>query len=239
MCNTVAIKSKPELIQKEYNRRMKDPEKHRTLFAVSGFAHPQLAVITSEEPEIIQHYSWGLIPGWCKSEEQAAEMANMTLNARSESVFEKPSFKTIKKKRCLIPVNGFIEWMEAGKDKYPHFIYLKDRELFSMGGLYDAWMNQETGELISSFSIVTTEANPLMARIHNRKKRMPLMLTKEMEEAWIAKDASEGDIKSMMLPLDESLMMAHPISRRVTSRKEDPNVPETLLPFEYPELALL
>jgi putative SOS response-associated peptidase YedK len=239
MCYTVTKKSEPAELSKVYQRPVEAPELDRQYFMVSGFSHPKLPVIASERPDVIQHFTWGLIPAWCKNEEQAEELAKMTLNARSETVFEKSSFRSIKKKRCIIPVNGFFEWLAHGKEKYPHYIYLKERPLFSLGGLYDSWMNQETGELINTFSIVTTEANPMMARIHNQKKRMPLILSGEAEELWLQEDVSKEFLADLMRPYDENLMSAHSVSKRITSRKDNPNVPETLEPFEYPELALL
>lgn len=239
MCYSVSAKSSASLLVKEYNRPMLTPEQHKIYFAVSGFSHPLLPIISSERPNVIQHYRWGLLPTWTKDETQAKAFATNNLNARSETIFEKPSFRSVKKKRCLIPVNGFFEWMDFNKKKYPHFIAVKNSPIFSLGGIYDTWTNKETGELIDTFSIVTTEANPLMARVHNLKRRMPLILPKESEMEWLRNDVSEDFIKSLMLPLDETLMDAHTISKRITSRTDNPNDPETLRPFDYPELVLL
>ena len=139
-------------------------------YHVKGFAHPNLLVITSEEPEYLQRLKWGLIPHTTKDEAEAKILAGMCLNAVSETVFEKKSFTSIKTKRCLLPVNGFFEtrW-EGKKDNYPYFIYMKDEAPFYLGCVYDIWTNKTTGEVVNTFAILTTEANPLLAKIHNRK----------------------------------------------------------------------
>lgn len=241
MCYSTSQTKTEKQLEGRYSRKvaLEAVGQLKIFYAVSGFSHPNLPVITSERPEEIQLFKWGLLPSWTKDEVQAKTFASNNLNARSETVFEKPSFRSVKRKRCLIPCTGFYEWRDVNKKKYPHFISLKNEEVFSLGGLYDTWVNKETGEILNTFSIITTEANPLMAKIHNTKLRMPFILPKELEDEWIKSDAPESYLKDLMKPLDESLMQAHTISKRITSRTENPNDPETLKPFDYPELALV
>lgn len=149
------------------------------------------------------------------------------------------SFIKDRKKRCIIPVNGFFEWMDINKIKYPHYITMKDDSIFSLAGIYDNWTDKSTGLKRSTFSILTTEANPLMAKIHNLKLRMPLILPREREMDWIKQEVSDEELNNLMLPFDEGKMKAHTIGRRITSRTENPNDIETIKPVEYPELALL
>ncbi len=209
-------------------------------FVASGFTHPYLFVITSEEPKYIKPYRWGLIPNWCKDEQQATEISLQTLNAKAETVFEKPSFRhSIYSKRCIVIVNGFYEWRTGGKNKYPYYIHLKEQEFFSLGGIYENWINKNTGEVLNTFSILTVPANPLMQKIHNTKKRMPLIIPIEKEKEWIKSDLDKTRIQQLLLPFDENKMEAYTISKRITDRTRDNNVPEVLQPFEYPELALL
>ena len=107
------------------------------VYHANGFEHPRLPVITGESPRGIQFMEWGLIPSWVKSGEDALKLRERTLNARSETVFEKPSFRSsIGEKRCLVPADGFFGWMSVKGKKYPHFIYLKKREIFSMAGIW-------------------------------------------------------------------------------------------------------
>ena len=209
-------------------------------FSASGFTHPEWPVITCDYPNEFQLLNWGLIPSWTPSLALSKQFALNNLNCKSETIFDKPSFSdSIKKQRCLVPVTGFFEWRSLNKNKYPYHIHLKHEEIFCLGGIYDEWVNKPTGEIKKTFSIVTTEANPLMAKIHNVKLRMPLILTKDNWQQWLNTNLHESDIKKLMQPLNEDLMTAYTISKRITSRTENPNSVETLQPFEYPELALI
>ena len=150
----------------------------------NGFTNPLTPIITNTQKNNIQLYSWGLIPSWAKDE----SFRKNTLNARIESLEEKPSYRNYIKNRCLIVVDGFYEWKwldPAGKDKLQYLITLPNEELFAFAGIYSSWTNKLTGEVINTYSMVTTEANELMAEIHNTKKRMPVILTKENEQDWL------------------------------------------------------
>ena len=116
---------------------------------------------------------------------------------------------------------------------------MKDRQLFCFAGIYTSWVDKTTGELINSFSILTTDANPLMEKIHNLKKRMPVIVPPSLYKKWLQPDLTKEEIQSFFHPYPEENMQEHSISKRITSRTDNPNVPETLEPFTYPELALL
>jgi len=207
-------------------------------YAMNGFNSEPIPVMTSEHPHSIKSYNWGLIPAWCKDEQQANELRKMTLNAKSETVFEKPSFRqSISGKRCLVFVKGFYEWKELNKKKYPYYIHLKSQPVFTMGGLYDSWVNTSTGEIVNSVAIITTEANPLMADIHNTKKRMPLIFDKEQEKNWLKNDLDKEEIIRRMQPFDENKMEAYTISKLISSRTEDRNKPGVKNKFQYAELS--
>lgn len=212
----------------------------KIMFSASGFVHPEWPVITMQKPDEFQLFRWGLIPKWTPGPELAKQFRVNNLNCKSETIFEKRSFSgPIKTQRCIIPVTGFFEWRDVGKKKYPYYIYLKNEELFCLGGIYDSWVDKDSGEIMNTFSIVTTEANGLMAKIHNLKLRMPFILPCSRAREWLNPQLTENEIKALIQPLDERLMAAHTISKRITSRSENPNAPETLVPFEYPELQLL
>lgn len=209
-----------------------------TQYHVTGFSGQKMPVITAEAPLSIKEMSWGLIPNWVKSNDQAREIRTKgsTLNAKSETAFELPSFRgSIEKKRCLVLADGFFEWMEQKKEKIPHYISLKNRDAFAMAGIYDCWTDRETGEEINSFSILTCDANPLMARIHNVKKRMPLILPKTQERNWLKPDLSKQEIQSLFLPYSEENMQAWTISRMITARNTDTNVPKIIEKVDYIE----
>jgi putative SOS response-associated peptidase YedK len=213
VCYVVKAKALKKALQEKYHavysNTLEELPEHET---VSGFAHPRLPVLTSEEPGIIQLMEWGLVPNWVKDERTAIEMQNATLNARSETLFEKPSFRSIMQRRCLIPVNGFYEWQQRGKKKVQYFITVKSEEIFSLGGLYDEWVNTTTGEIYKGFSIITLPANPLMEIIHNNKKRMPLILNRENEHDWLQPDIKETEIKNLLTQYPDSDMSAEEYS---------------------------
>lgn len=204
---------------------------------LAAFSFAKIPVMTAEDHSRIQTFRWGLIPHWCKNEKDAKEIMNMTLNAKSETIFEKPSFRSaIEHKRCLIFVDGFFEWRDVNKKKYPYFITLKHQTVFALGGIHESWVDEKTGEIINTCSVVTTPSNELMSKIHNIRLRMPLIFTKKKMMEWIYPGLSKDQIREMMKPLEEGLLEAKTVSKLVSSRKEDSNVKEVKKEFEYEEL---
>jgi len=144
----------------------------------NGFAHPDAIVIANTQPNKLQLMNWGLIPFWAKDR----TIQNSTLNAKIETLNEKPSFKYSINNRCLIFADGFFEWQwldEKGKNKQKYLLALKDESPFAFAGLWNAWTDKSTGEQLKTFTILTTEANKLMSEIHNSKKRMPVIVSNE------------------------------------------------------------
>lgn len=208
------------------------------LFHVSGFDFPVMPVITAEAPQKVQAYRWGLIPHWAKTSEDALKLRAQTLNARAETLFEKPAFRTyIQQNRCLVLADGFFEWMDFQKRKYPHYVRLKSGGLFAFAGLYAHWTDKDSGELHRTFSIITTDANPLMARIHNTKQRMPVLLPAESWQQWLQPQLKQEEILDLLRPCTDEIMEGYPISKRITTRGLDTNVPEVTERIDYPELA--
>ena len=182
----------------------------------NGAPTQMLAVITGENPHKLSYHRWGLIPPWAKDISIGAKM----INARAETITEKPSFRTpLFSRRCLVPADGFYEWQQdAGKQ--PYRIYVKGNPIFSMAGLWERWKSRE-GRNIDSFSIITTEANSFMKPIHNH---MPVILNPADEQAWLtSKDSTE--ILSLLKPYPAEEMEAYAISKLVNSpRNEGPEV---------------
>jgi len=200
----------------------------------SGFAFPLMPIVKHDG---IFLFHWGLIPHWVKDETTAKDIRMKTLNAVGETIWEKSSFrKCIANKRCLIPVNGFYEWRDVNKVKYPYYIRSIENDIFSLGGIYEEWLNKVTGEVIHSFSIVTTQANPLMEKIHNLKKRMPLILHQSDEEKWLNPSLPQAEVNSLIQPFPQDQMNAYTISKNANSSRYNRNVPEILEKVNYPEL---
>lgn len=206
-------------------------------FLVNGFDNPAMPVITDEKPDKIQFFHWGIIPSWVKDQETAKSIRNNTLNAKAETIFERASFKhSIKEKRCLIICSGFFEWQKIKGKKYPYYISLKDDEVFVFGGIWSSWTDRETGEIINTYSVITVEANELLANIHNTKKRMPLIMEPEDALKWIDKELTVDEIKKLMKPFNSSKMKAHTVRKFVPARPDDSKSPEVIAYYYYPEL---
>ena len=154
----------------------------------NGFTHPKVSCITENDPHNVSNLSWGLIPEWSKTE----DIKKYTLNARIETINEKPSFKNAK--RCVIFADGFYEWKwldPKGRKKQKYLIEYPDSKLFGFAGLYDQWVNKETGEILESCSIVTTAAEGIMKEVHNSKLRMPVTLNIDSLSNWLNSQAVE------------------------------------------------
>ena len=189
-------------------------------YRVNAFTFPDYPIITAD-PEV-QSFKWGLIPFWVKDKKQADEIKRMTLNARADTIFQKPSFRDpIIKKRCIVPSTGYFEWRHEGDKKIPYYIYVKDESIFSMAGVYDSWLDKSTGEIVNTFSIIITDANPLTAYIHNTKHRMPAILSTEDEERWLDPRLAKTDIEGLLHPFPVEKMEAYIIKNDFLRKKGD------------------
>jgi putative SOS response-associated peptidase YedK len=223
MCYSNSSISSALELSKRYMRKIPDKLHIEPTYYALGFTFPQWPVIT-RTPELTS-MQWGLIPYWFKGNPIA--IASKTLNARCETILEKASFKhTIFHHHCLIPSSGFYEWKMVGKDKIPYYIYPQQDKIMSLAGIYDNWVNEDTGEVVSSFSILTCEANPMMARIHNSKKRMPLIIPKEKEEEWLHVDKYE-QLPLLFHPLADDYLRAHRVNKHML-QGDNPNRPEVV-----------
>lgn len=159
---------------------------------------------------------WGLVPVWAKD----ANIGYKLINARAESVFDKPMWKgAVLHKRCLVPSSGFYEWKVVDdKTKQPYFIKPKDQNMFAFAGIYSSWKDSEGHELLT-FSIMTTEPNKEMAKIHNR---MPVILRPEDEDTWLRPSSeTRSDIEPLLRPLEDGALEMYTVSRDVNSVKNN------------------
>lgn len=186
----------------------------------SGFSHPELLIYTNRSPDFPEVATWGLIPHWIEDESQQTKFWNNTLNARGETIFDKPAFReSAQHYRCLVYVDGFYEHHHFQGKTYPFYIYRKDAEPLILAGLYSEWRNPDTRGVINSFSIVTTEGNALLSKIHNNPKlkapRMPLILEDSSAEDWLQdiESTSEADIKSLIKKYPTEALKAHTVSK--------------------------
>ena len=176
-----------------------------------------IVVMKDGERQVIAA-TWGFMPWYAKTRKDADSYKVKMVNARQESIFESNTYKySIVKSRCIIPSPGFFEHHHeiGGKRKIPYFIKVKDTDIFSLAGIYNHWVDKETGEVVTSFSIITTEANEFMGKIHNggeNSRRMPLMLEKEMLSKWLDPLTPIQEIKELLnYKIASERLVAHPV----------------------------
>ncbi len=178
-------------------------------------------VVSTQENRQLTLMRWGLIPSWAKEE----KIGNRMINARAETVEEKPSFKSsFKSKRCLVPTDGFIEWKSNGDKKVPQYIQMASHDLFAFAGLWSEW-NQGSTKL-KTFTIITTEANTALKSIHHR---MPVIIPPEEYSNWLTPTTSSETLKELLKPYTDELEF-FPISNLINSPKNDSM--ECLLPLK-------
>jgi len=174
-----------------------------------------VAIINDGRKNRLGHLRWGLIPPWAKDEKIGYKM----INARAETVAEKPSFrKAFQKQRCILPADSFYEWQRKDGEKIPMRIKLKNDELFAIAGLWESWKSPD-GKIIHTCTAITTEPNDLMKPIHDR---MPVILRREDEAAWLDPQNIDVDfLGNMLQPFDERQMDAYSVSSAVNSPKNN------------------
>lgn len=187
-------------IEKAFDAKFVEPEAYTPMDEINAFDFPKTPVIMDEIRGEIDLFQWGLIPNWAKDD----TIKKMTLNAKIETISEKPAFRNSTENRCLVLANGYYEWKwldEKGKEKQKYLITPTDQEIFAFAGIYSSWTNPETQKLVNSYTIITTEANELMSEIHNNKKRMPVILKKEDRGTWL----SGENIETFRFPYEVEL----------------------------------
>jgi len=169
----------------------------------------QAYVISNQAPGTLQLFQWGLIPSWSKD----PKMGGKLINARAETVMDKPSFRTsIRQRRCLVLADSFYEWKKEGKEKTPFRIFPRNGELLVMGGIWDTWKGE--GKVIHSFSIITTGPNQEMIPIHDR---MPLVLPgREAQKMWL-EERDPAAVAGMLHTPGDWILDMYPVSDRVNS----------------------
>jgi putative SOS response-associated peptidase YedK len=240
MCFTVNVNLIKEELENRYGATLIDPDKYRPSYYYHAFSLPSLPAICSEDSSRIKLLRWGLIPGWIRNLEEANIVRFKTFNARSESIATKPSFSSsFRSKRCIVPVKGFFEWQHVGNKKIPWYIYHTENEVLSLAGIYDNWVENTTGEVFSTFSIVTTRANDLMANIHNSGKRMPVILNESTEKKWMDLSLSSDDALNLLEPSPSGILKAYTISPLINDRSADRNTQDLIQPYNYSSENLL
>ena len=224
MCGRFTLTVDPSELQEAFGDFI-FPDQFAPRFNIAP-SQPVLA-IPNDAKNKADFFSWGLIPSWAKD----PTIANRLINARGETIAEKPSFRgSFKYKRCIIPTDGFYEWKAQGgeKTKIPYFIHMKDRAPFAFAGLWDEWHSPDGGTL-RTCTIITTEPNELMATLHNR---MPVILNQKDYAQWLgaAPHAQRPEhLLSLIKPFPSDKMSAYAVSTLVNKPGNDR--PECVVPL--------
>lgn len=216
-------------------------ERYTPHYHENGFDFLPSPIVSLKDPGEFQLMNWGLIPWWVKSLQDGMKLRIQTLNCISEEMFDKPSFRDAANdgQRCLIPCSGFFEWRwldEKGKMKVPYYIKVQDQPLFSIAGLYSTWKDRQTDLEYRTYTVLTTKANPYMEKIHNSKKRMPVILPRAYEKDWLNPNLNKEDVLALCQPVEQNFMKGYTISKLITSKKEETDVPKVLEPEVYTEI---
>jgi len=216
MCGRYSFAVVDELIEERFGVRVRTAIYKARYNCAPG---QDLAVISNNNPAELSFYHWGLIPFWAREKSIGYKL----INARSETITEKPSYKNaFRSRRCLVLADSFFEW-KKDREKDPYRILMKDEKPFSMAGIWDRWTSSD-GEIIHSFSILTTSSNKLMSDIHDR---MPVILDLADEQHWLS-HLSDPELIGFLKPYPAEKMKIYKISKQVNSPKNDS--PEILIP---------
>lgn len=213
MCGRYTLKSPIDVLVKEFGITGPVPEIQPSYNVAPG---REVAAVTtgSDGGRHLETLKWGLVPSWAKD----PGIGNRMINARSETAADKPSFrKPLKERRCLILADGFYEWRKLGNGKQPFYIRMEDGKPFAFAGLWERW--ERDGMEIRSCAILTTQANDLVRKVHDR---MPVILPAEARETWLDPDEHDPDaLLPLLVPYPSAAMAAYPVSRAVNRPSND------------------
>lgn len=215
MCGRYTLAGKPIDLEKQLRANLLHGVKAEPSYNISPSI--EVLAVTNDQPDVIRAITWGLRPYWTKP----GEKPQLLVNAREESLLEKPGFKKYMSQRCLIPASGFYEWKQSGKLKQPYYISLLNEPVFCFAGIWEQSINLD-GSKKDSVAIITTKPNRLMEGIHNR---MPVILKRENYEHWLSKE-NTSDLAQLLLPFPAEEMDAWPVKNLVS--KANNNGPELI-----------
>lgn len=215
MCGRFTLTTSPEELQAAFDWLKMPPKPGEPRYNIAP-TQP-VAVVPNDGFNRLDYFTWGLIPSWAKD----PSIGNRMINARAETLAEKPSFRNaLRRRRCLILADGFFEWqaIPGEKRKQPMYITLENHRPFAFGGLWEIWKSPDGSEIYSC-TIITTEPNPLMATIHNR---MPLILPPESYAQWLNPNEQRPEaLQTLLQPYPAHEMVAYPVSSLVNSPAND------------------
>jgi putative SOS response-associated peptidase YedK len=219
MCGRFALKARPAELISHFN--LDECEDFHAHYNIPPGTDIPVIRLSPEGKRVLHLLRWGLVPHWAKDPSIGAKLNN----ARGESVSDKPSFRdAFKRRRCLIPADGFYEWKTEGSIKQPYYISLKSGEPMAMGGLWESWRAPD-GKIVRTSCIITTGPNAVMKPIHDR---MPVIIGSEHWQEWLS--APPENVAGLVEPYPTESMQAWAVSRKVSRSNEDGE--ELIAPLE-------
>lgn len=210
MCGRYSLYSDPEVLVEEFGLASA-PESERR-YNISPGSDVTVIGLSRAGERRASLLRWGLIPAWARDPRTGAKM----INARAETITEKPAFReAFQKRRCLIPADGFFEWQRRNEHRVPWYIHRRDGRPTAFAGLWEQWKDRETGERIVSCTIITTRANATIATIH---ARMPVIVERDEYDTWLE---AEGDPLRCLVPARDDLLETYRVAPRVNNPRHE------------------
>jgi putative SOS response-associated peptidase YedK len=229
MCYHVSNELDGDEIVKEFRLPQNKLDRFKKRYDFNGFDKPYLPVISMENPKEITTYRWRLVPSWVKEEK---DWKANTLNARNDEIFDKTSYRQYWQNRCLVICTGFFEPHYptlGGKEHESWYIKPKDKKFFALGAIYSVWQGEHT------FAIVTKDATPLMAKVHNDGERQPLILSGDAALSWLIPGLAQNEVESLMLfDYPDAKLETYRVVDGIYNARQDTNVPEAIKPYDRP-----
>lgn len=240
MCYETSLTKTKKQVQEHLYKEIAFPEKYESYYHRSGFTHPNLQLIKMDEPNTIYPAMWGYVPNWAMGDVSGFRKKYNTLNIKSETLFKGLSKEAAHENRCLIIADGFFEPHRSSGTSIPYFCYIPSdkfddgRDLFVFGGIYSE-LEEAPNKL--TCSILTMEANSFFTKVHNIKKRQPLVFDERLYQEWFNADLNEKDIMELMRNgFTSKRFKAHPVSSDLYKRNINTNTPSILKEVPPPNL---
>ncbi len=227
MCGRYTLRADAPTLQRAFNLP-ELPAEHAPRYNIAPTQ--RVPIVRVNGVRTLAYVQWGLVPSWAKDRSGA----HQRINARAETLQEKPSFRqAFKLRRCLVPCDGFYEWDKSTPAKTPHFIHFADHRVFALAGLWETWLSPQ-GERLESCTIITTEPNALIAPLHHR---MAVILAPQDYDTWLNPETPLEACAALLRPHSAADMCAYPVSPAVSNPNVD--TPDLIAPYQPPRQATL
>lgn len=215
MCGRLTLRTPMSVLMREFEFQMATPVEFLPRYNIAPM-QTIAAVLVRGGQRQCDFFRWGLIPSWAKDTKIAAS----TINARAETVAEKPAFRSaFKSRRCLILADGYYEWLREGKSKQPYLYEVNEGKPFAIAGLWEMWRGPTGDDApLQTCSVITTEANRLAGQVHDR---MPVILHPADYEAWLQPTTEPATLKRLLAPFEADAMTARPVSQYVNNARHE------------------